>query len=291
MPADGASTLERIDAGARNCARWPLTVQRHEHLRSLVLAVRGSGAALNAIAGQLADMHQLALGGAERQGRIDGALAAIAARNAELARTLIEPLIGRADTSSRRWNFELSYCQAKLCELTGRSGESLKHYQRYALESVLCLRTESASDAMVSKPNAMASASSSVKDDVEMSLPAKYRRAYRYLLGHLDSAGLSVREIAEHIGVTERALQSAFRTHLGMSPAEVLRRCRVERIRKDLLNEDAPGGTIIEAAARWGISNRSTLVSCYRRYYRETPAETLMRRGQHPVAAGVFMQA
>ena len=66
---------------------------------------------------------------------------------------------------------------------------------------------------------------------VEMSLPAKYRRAYRYLIDHLESAELTVREIAEHVNVTERALQSAFRQHLGMTPAEVLRRCRVERIR------------------------------------------------------------
>ncbi|NIF99764.1 hypothetical protein F3J18_31625, partial [Burkholderia sp. Ax-1720] len=41
-------------------------------------------------------------------------------------------------------------------------------------------------------------------DDVSARLPAKYRRAYRYVLDNLDRADLSVREIATQIGVTER---------------------------------------------------------------------------------------
>jgi AraC-like DNA-binding protein len=62
-----------------------------------------------------------------------------------------------------------------------------------------------------------------------------------------------------------------------MTPAEVVRRCRVERIRHDLLHGDAAGLTVIETASRWGIRNRSTLVSLYRKYFRETPAQTLSR--------------
>ena len=111
-----------------------------------------------------------------------------------------------------------------------------------------------------------------------MRLPARYRRAYRYLLEHLDRSELTVREIADEIDVTERALQCVFKRHLGMTPGEVLQRCRVERIRADLLREDAVGGTVIETAARWGIRNRATLVSSYRKFFRETPSETLARR-------------
>jgi Bacterial regulatory helix-turn-helix proteins, AraC family len=36
---------------------------------------------------------------------------------------------------------------------------------------------------------------------------------------------------------------------------------------------------VIDTAARWGIRNRSTLVSLYRKYFSETPSETLSRSG------------
>ena len=64
-------------------------------------------------------------------------------------------------------------------------------------------------------------------------LPLRYRRAYQYILEHLENRDLSVREVATHVDVTERALQMAFRTHLGMTPAELIRRRRIERIRKE----------------------------------------------------------
>ena len=110
-----------------------------------------------------------------------------------------------------------------------------------------------------------------------MRLPAKYRRAYRYIVTHLSERNLCIREVAAEIGVTERALQSVFRSHLGISPTELIRRCRMERIRADLLNPTSKMSSIFEAAQKWGIFNRSTLASAYREYFKETPNETLMR--------------
>jgi transcriptional regulator GlxA family with amidase domain len=157
--------------------------------------------------------------------------------------------------------------------LCGNTEESIRHYQRYALEAMQCLRAEATEPALtLQMPR---SATAPAKDDIEMALTAKYRRAYRYILDHLDCADLSVREIADEIGVTERALQLAFKSQVGMAPAEVLRRCRVERIRQDLLCANHAGVSVIETAARWGIPNRSTLASVYRKYFQETPAQTL----------------
>jgi transcriptional regulator GlxA family with amidase domain len=160
-----------------------------------------------------------------------------------------------------------------VCELSGSAAESLSHYRRYALETLQCVREAGAVQSSAPGDNP-------VTDDVEMRLPARYRRAYRYLLGHLERSTLSIREIAEQVGVTERALQSVFRKHVGMTPGEVIRRLRVEHIRADLLT-GAQGTrcTVLEAGARWGIANRSTLVASYRRHFAETPAETLLRRG------------
>ena len=275
--------LAAIDACLSAHGGHVLIAERLRHQRALVLATCGDAAAMPSLQRHLTWLRGAGLACVERQARLETALVAIVVRNAEMARSLLEPLCGRSgDGAGQRWNVELSYCLAKVAALDGRTDESMQHYQRYALQSVQCLRTEA--------PNSVHGArgalptESSVKDDVEMSLPAKYRRAYRYLLDHLDCAALSIREIAEHVGVTERALQSVFRTHLGMTPVEVLRRCRVERIHDDLINDDASQSTVIQTAARWGIRNRSTLVAAYRRYFSETPAETLSRRGDGQAA-------
>jgi AraC-like DNA-binding protein len=282
VPAQAAASTEaqlHPLAAVKAClgaySAYPLIANRLQHLQGLVLATCGDVLALRRSQEHLAWLRRSHLDAGLRQARVEVALVAITARNVEVARSVLEPLTGRSDGGRQRWNLELPYCLAKICAMSGRTDDSLKHYQRYALESVQCVRAETADP--INGPQATAQRSQSAKDDVEMSLPAKYRRAYRYLIEHLDNASLSVREIAEEIGVTERALQSVFKAHLGMTPAEVVRRCRVERIRHDLLHGDATGATVIETASRWGIRNRSTLVSLYRKYFHETPAQTLSR--------------
>jgi len=252
-----------------------LLTQRLAQLAVLVRAGMGQARGLVSVHEYLAWLRRMHLAAPEREGRLESALVAIATNSPELARSLLEPLGTRQDEGPQRWNFELSYCRAKLCEMTGQNEECHRHYQRYALESARCLRSEAQA---ASPAVAVKGRMTETRDEAELALPAKYRRAYRYLLAQMDRADLSVREIAEHIGVSERAVQSAFRTHLGMTPVEVLRRCRVERIRDDLLSAEGCGPTVIETAARWGIRNRSTLVSSYRKHFRETPADTLARR-------------
>jgi len=277
--------LDTLQACIAAHGQHPFINERLSHLRSMILASCGDARSLALLSEHVTRLRRAGLSAMERQARIETALVAITARQGELARSVLEPLLSReADSSRQRWNVELSYCMAKVCALSGRIDESMRHYQRYALESMQCVRTESSGQEPAARPGT-APAPTAVKDDIEMRLPAKYRRAYRYLLEHLDCAELSVREIADDIGVTERALQGTFKTHLGMTPVEVMQRCRVERIRSDLLRTDVEGSSVTETAARWGIRNRSTLVSSYRKYCLETPTETLARRGSVAVAA------
>lgn len=275
---DDTPTIEALEICMATYGHHQLVAQRLVHLRDLILAACGDVRALGALNEHITRLRRTGLVSMERQGRIETALVAITARQGDLARAALEPLQMRDGEHSRqRWDVEFSYCMAKVCSLGGRFDESMRHYQRYALESMQCVRTESSSQETAHRPGA--TAPTAVKDDIEMRLPAKYRRAYRYLLEHLDCAELSVREIADDLGVTERALQGTFKSHLGMTPGEVMQRCRVERIRADLLRTDVSGTSVIETAARWGIRNRSTLVTSYRKYFSETPTETLARRG------------
>lgn len=277
--ADTVQPLAAIEICMAAHGRHALVSARLHHLRDVIRASYGDASARAALAGHIAGLRAAGLGSLEQLARIDAALVAICHRQSNLARAVLEPLQSReADLGLRaRWGMELSYCLAKVSALAGRVEEAMAHYQRYARESMQCVRTEGA--VFERAHRAGAAPATEVKDDVEMRLPAKYRKAYRYMQAHLDCTELSVREIADDMGVTERALQSAFKSHLGMTPGEVIQRCRVERIRADLLREDAPGTTVIETAARWGIRNRSTLITSYRKYFQETPTETLARRG------------
>jgi AraC-like DNA-binding protein len=267
--------LAAIESCLEAHGQHELVAQRLRHLRDLILSTCGDVKAQARLQSHLTWLRRADMAVVERQARIDTALVAVATRDAEFARALLEPLCARgAKNPAQRWGMELSYCLAKVCAMDGRVDEAMRHYQRYASESMQCVRSE-----MPAEPRrGQATAAAATKDAVEASLPAKYRRAYRYLLDHLDCAELSVHEIAEHMGVSERAVQLAFKHHLGMTPVEVIQRCRVERIRADLLREDGPEGNVIETAARWGIRNRSTLAASYRKYFRETPVETLARR-------------
>jgi AraC-like DNA-binding protein len=282
---DAVQPLAAIEICMAAHGRHALVAARLHHLRDQIRASYGDAGARAALADHIAALRGAGLGALEHLARIDASLVAICHRQSELARAVIEPLHARDGDLGRqpRWGLELSYCLAKVCTLAGRGEEAMAHYQRYALESMQRVRAESALVDRSHRPGA--APATQVKDDVEMRLPAKYRKAYRYMQEHLDCAELSVREIADDMGVTERALQSAFKSHLGMTPGEVIQRCRVERIRADLLREDAPGGTVIETAARWGIRNRSTLITSYRKYFRETPTETLARRGRGEAVA------
>jgi transcriptional regulator GlxA family with amidase domain len=108
-------------------------------------------------------------------------------------------------------------------------------------------------------------------------LPLRYRRAYRFIMERLGDSQLSIKQIAAHIDVTERALQMAFRKHLGMTPAELIRHHRMQGIRNDLCDGGGAGG-VLKTAARWGMANRSTLAHGYRQLFAETPTATLRGR-------------
>jgi methylphosphotriester-DNA--protein-cysteine methyltransferase len=76
-----------------------------------------------------------------------------------------------------------------------------------------------------------------------------------------------------------------------MTPAELIRTRRMEHIRDDLCQETGGRG-VREVAARWGITNRSTLSNSYRLHFDETPTQTL-RGGVRTVGdeAGLWMAA
>lgn len=105
--------------------------------------------------------------------------------------------------------------------------------------------------------------------------PAAVRRAQAYIEEHAGS-GVSVAEIAAAGNLTVRALQYAFRRHLGMTPMTYLRRTRLERARADLAAADPYGSeSVTSIALRWGFLSASRFAALYRDAFGETPSQTL----------------
>ncbi|ALL70440.1 Transcriptional regulator, AraC family (plasmid) [Paraburkholderia caribensis MBA4] len=207
--------------------------------------------------------------------RIEIVLASLAGGVSSLAESVLVLLTAEVRMPQSHRQLEYLYCLAKLRHLQGRSGESLELYTRYALAAVNCIRDEAGALARYGQRIARAPEQ---LDDIGTRLPARYRRAYRYLLDNLERKDLSIREIAAQVGVTDRALQSAFKTSLGSTPTEIIRRLRMERIRAELEADDsAHEQGILATAVKWGVSNRSTLVNSYRREFNESPSDTLNR--------------
>ena len=85
-------------------------------------------------------------------------------------------------------------------------------------------------------------------------------------------------EIAAAAQLSPRALQAAFRRHLGRTPLEHLREVRMSRVHADLQSaRPGDGQTVSALANRWGFSQLSRFARDYRQRYGVSPRQTLGR--------------
>ena len=75
--------------------------------------------------------------------------------------------------------------------------------------------------------------------------------------------------------MTPRALQYAFRRHLGCTPMSYLRRVRLDLVRQAL--RDGSFLTVTDAATSYGFFNPGRFAAEYRQLFAENPAQTLHR--------------
>lgn len=269
-----ADLCEASPALPENTPTIAALARRAEYLTHLQALSTGSHAGLGQIDTHLRWSQSAGLDDYHRELRLEVALAALAGNAPNVADTMLRMFGDGAMHGSQHahWYMEYLYCQSKMRQQQGRLQDHSQMYARYALMSIKHVRADS-----VAMPAAISERASAPADDISARLPGKYRRAYRYLIEHLERPDLSVREVANHIGVTERALQAAFKTHLGYTPSQLIRSRRMEHIRDELLADDTHASSVLEVANRWGVQHRSTLLNGYRKQYNEAPSETLSR--------------
>jgi AraC-like DNA-binding protein len=254
----------------------PLLRARIDYLRCLRGIAYGRREAIEGLHDHLAWGRRRGMADYVMTSRIEVIFAALCCDALQLSESMLESLnrVDFAGVTGHR-QLEYLYCLSKVRQAQGRGREAMQTYSRYAMIAAQCLRGDTQVNLTYLN---QAPRHTPQLDDISARLPAKYRRAYRYLQENLDRHDLSVRELAAEIGVTERALQGAFKNALGLSPSELIRSLRMERIRAELLtNEVASEHGVLQIAAKWGIQSRSTLVSGYKKQFHEAPSETLDR--------------
>ena len=101
-------------------------------------------------------------------------------------------------------------------------------------------------------------------------MAALARRAEDYLLTNLQ-APLTIRDLCQAMGASERTLHLAFRQHLGTTPKAHLKALRLNAVRRDLRTA-APGVGVMDVAMRWGFFHAGWLSQDYRRMFGESPS-------------------
>jgi AraC-like DNA-binding protein len=107
--------------------------------------------------------------------------------------------------------------------------------------------------------------------------PATLRRAVAFIDEHAHEA-ITTADVAAAAHVSIRALQLAFRRHLGTTPVAYLRRVRLDHAHRDLVAADPARQTVTAIAYRWGFHNSSRFAAYYQQAYGVTPSRTLHGR-------------
>ncbi|MEU6313639.1 AraC family transcriptional regulator [Streptomyces sp. NPDC047014] len=100
------------------------------------------------------------------------------------------------------------------------------------------------------------------------------RRAIGFIEAH-PATDIGLVEMAAAAGVTPRALQYAFRRHLGTTPTAYLRRVRLAQAHADLVAGDPERETVTAVAHRWGFHHQGRFAAAYRAAYGVLPRHTL----------------
>ncbi len=103
-------------------------------------------------------------------------------------------------------------------------------------------------------------------------------RARDYVHEHL-AEGISITEIAARVGVTPRTLQNGFRKAFNLTPAEYIRRARIDALHRALLAADASAG-VTSLMMNVGIVNFGRYAQYYREQVGVSPSTTLKQKVQ-----------
>ena len=106
-------------------------------------------------------------------------------------------------------------------------------------------------------------------------VPDTVRSALAFIDAHA-AEPICLTDIAAAVQLSPRALQAAFRRHVGTTPLGRLRAVRMARVHADLQSaRPGDGQTVSAVVNRWGVSQLSRFARDYKERYGVSPRQTL----------------
>jgi AraC family ethanolamine operon transcriptional activator len=106
-----------------------------------------------------------------------------------------------------------------------------------------------------------------------------YARKWRY-------QNVTLTDLCEASGVSERRVRSAFYQCYQMSPTAYLRVTALDGVRRELVQGPRLRGAVSRAATDWGFWHLSRFAAQYRALFGESPRHTLSLRADRPLSSG-----
>ncbi len=100
--------------------------------------------------------------------------------------------------------------------------------------------------------------------------------AEEYVLAQ-NGVNLYVTDLCRIAGVSERALEYAFKEVMGLTPVAFLAKLRLHRVRQALIAATSGSTTVANEALRWGFWHLGEFSRAYSKCFGELPSETLER--------------
>jgi len=119
------------------------------------------------------------------------------------------------------------------------------------------------------------------------STPARWRSLTQALefLRYAEPARVTITELCQAAGVSERTLQYAFREVFDTTPLSFLKHRRFHAARRQLLASKEDAATVTEIAVAQGFYELGRFAVEYRRIFGELPSETLQRAPAEPASS------
>ena len=108
----------------------------------------------------------------------------------------------------------------------------------------------------------------------QVSRPQIVRKSMEFVEQH-DGEFVSVEQLANAAGVSERTLRDAFQQYFGVSPIQYLNRRTLHQVRKTLQAADPTITTVTEILTRFGVWQFGRFARDYRFLFAELPSKTL----------------
>ena len=104
------------------------------------------------------------------------------------------------------------------------------------------------------------------------------------LFQHMDHT-MSVSEIAQKYGISEKSLQNSFKALFDLTPNQYMRLLKLNLVHHDLVRGSASKTAVWKIAQKWGFRHMGRFSKYYKELFGENPSETL--RNPSPIEDGM----